>query len=88
MVCPKCNSENVVIEREKVSEKTKGKTSAKSNGCLWSLGRGCLIVFTFGLWLIFGKRRGSGKLKSKTKLQHNTVALCQSCGNTWIISRG
>ncbi len=75
MVCPKCGSENVTVTTEQVS----GKTSAKGNGCLWGIGRACLIFCTCGLWLFVGKHRGTGK----TKFKNTTVAICQNCGNKW-----
>lgn len=75
MVCPKCNSNNVQVTTEQVSAKTKGK----GMGCLWGLGRLCLICCTCGLWLLVGKRKGTGK----TKYVNRTVALCQNCGHKW-----
>ena len=77
MVCPNCNSENVTVTVEQVS----AKTSGRSMGCLWSLGRLMLIICTGGLWLLIGKRKGTGK----TKFANRTVALCQNCGNKWQI---
>lgn len=75
MVCPKCGCQNVVVTSEQVSAKTKGRKM----GCLWSLGRLCLIVCTCGLWLLVGKRKTTGK----TTYQNRTVAICQECGNKW-----
>jgi hypothetical protein len=75
MVCPKCNSENVNVSIEQVS----GKTKARGTGCLWDLGRWTLIICTCGLWLLVGKRTGSGKMTFKS----NTVAVCQNCGHKW-----
>lgn len=77
MNCPKCGSENVTVQIEQIDAKTKQRKS----GCLWGLGRLCLIVFTCGLWLIIGKRKGS----EKTKYTSKTVAICQQCGNKWYI---
>lgn len=77
MVCPKCGSNKVTITAEQVS----GKTSARGNGCLWSLGRLCLIVCTCGLWLLVGRHKGVGK----TKFKNATVAICQQCGHSWKI---
>lgn len=75
MICPKCGSENVAIQTQQVSAKTKGR----GTGCLWTLGRWSLIMCTCGLWLLVGKRKGTGKTKFKSK----TIALCQNCGNSW-----
>ena len=78
MVCPKCGSENVNITVEQVS----GKTSARGNGCLWTLGRWTLIICTCGLWLLVGRHKGTGK----TKFKNETVAICQNCGNKWAVN--
>jgi hypothetical protein len=55
------------------------KTKGKGMGCLWELGRLVLICCTCGLWLLVGKRKGTGK----TKYVNRTVALCQNCGHKW-----
>lgn len=73
MECKKCGSNNVQF----VSEQISGKVKNKRMGCLWGLGRFCLIVGTCGLWLIIGRRSGTGNIKYKQQ----TVAICQNCGN-------
>lgn len=75
MTCPKCNSENVTITTEQVA----GRTKTNKTGCLWSLGRMCLIICTCGLWLLIGKR----KSHSSTNFNTKTVCVCQNCGNKW-----
>jgi hypothetical protein len=75
MTCPKCGSENVLVTSEQVG----AKTSKKGSGCLWSIGRGLLVVFTLGAWRLVGKHKGQGK----TKIKNSTVAICQNCGNKW-----
>lgn len=77
MVCPKCGSENVNV----TLEQTAGKTRTRNTGCLWGLCRLTLIIFTFGLWLLVGKRKGT----SNTKFKNDTVAICQNCGHKWKI---
>ncbi len=77
MVCTKCGSENVTVTVEQVSAKTK----KKSIGCLWSVMRIMLIICTCGLWLLIGRRKGT----DNTKFKSNTVAICQSCGNKWVV---
>lgn len=77
MKCPKCGSENVTVTLEQSS----AKTGLKGTGCLWSIGRWCLIFCTCGLWLLIGGRKGTGK----TKFKNRSVALCQECGNKWYI---
>ena len=78
MVCPKCNSENVLVQQEQVS----AKSNNNGSGCLWSIGRWCLVFCTCGLWLLVGKHKG----KSKTKFKHRTICICQGCGNKWYIN--
>lgn len=75
MVCKKCGSENVLVTTEQVS----AKTSARGNGCLYSLVRYTLIFCTCGVWLLVGRRKGSGN----TKIKNRTVCICQSCGYKW-----
>lgn len=75
MVCPKCQSSNVLVTTEQVGGKTKGR----GMGCLWSIGRMMLIICTCGLWLLVGKRKSTGN----TSFKHRTVAVCQNCGNKW-----
>lgn len=75
--CSVCRSENIKVEVVQVS----GKTRNKGNGCLWSIGRGMLIMCTFGLWLLVGKRKGIGK----TTFVNEKHAVCQSCGNSWVL---
>lgn len=80
MVCPKCGSENVLVQSEQVS----GKSGISGGNPLMALGRIFLIICTCGLWLLVPKHIGS----SKTKYKNNTVGICQSCGNKWTISKG
>lgn len=75
MICPNCGSENVTVTNEQVSAKTKGN----GMGCLWTIGRWCLILCTCGLWLLVGKRKGTGKTTFKNK----TVCICQNCAYKW-----
>ncbi|MBK5243344.1 hypothetical protein [Clostridium sp.] len=77
MQCPKCKSENV----NTILEQASGKTKNRNMGCLWAIGRFCLIFCTGGLWLLVGKRKRSGNIKFKNE----TVALCQNCGYKWKI---
>jgi len=77
MKCPKCKSENINVTLEQIS----GKTKNSNMGCLWTVGRWCLIICTCGLWLLVGRRKEKGNIKFKNK----TVAICQTCGNRWQI---
>jgi len=75
MICSKCGSENVSIQIIQIG----ASSSTKGKGCLFTLGRWLLIICTFGLWLIFAKK----KAKTKTKFKHKKVAICQNCGEEW-----
>ena len=75
MTCPKCGSDRVNVNTVTVQ----GKTKESRRGCLWTIGRWCLIICTLGIWLLVGKSKG----KAKTKFETKTVAVCQNCGNTW-----
>lgn len=75
MNCPKCGSDKVIVQIEQVSAKTK----QRKMGCLWSIGRICLIVCTAGLWLLIGKRHRT----ERTQYTNKSVAVCQNCGNKW-----
>ena len=71
MNCPKCHSENVIIQA--VTE-----TKTKHRGCfgwfLWIL----LAICTVGLIIIIPLITNS-RTKSKT----HTEAVCQTCGKRW-----
>lgn len=75
MTCPKCGSENVLVTNEQVG----GKTKTKKTGCLPKMGRAMMMICTFGLWGIFGKK----KERSSTSFKNKTVGICQSCGHRW-----
>lgn len=77
MKCLKCGSERVNVATEQLSANTK----QNKMGCLWTIFRWCLILCTGGLWLLIGKRSGTGN----TKFKNQTIALCQSCGHKWKI---
>ena len=77
MNCPKCNSTRIQVTTEQASAKTK----EKGMGCLWAIGRSLLICCTFGLWLLIGRRRGTGK----TKFVNRTVCICQDCAYKWYV---
>ncbi len=72
MICPKCGSTKIHITTEQISS----KTSVRGSGCLWSLGRLFLIIFTCGLWLLIGKHNETGK----TNFKNQTIGICQDCG--------
>lgn len=78
MICPNCGSTNVNVQVLQVSAKTR----KKRQGCLYGLGRLCLIICTCGLWLIFGKKNGT----EKTTFNNETIGICQNCGKQFKIS--
>lgn len=73
MYCPYCGSPNVSVQIVQHSARTRNR------GCLWGLARLFLVICTCGLWLLIGSA------KSKTKMQNRTVAVCQSCGESWYV---
>lgn len=78
MQCPKCGSTNVNVQVVQVG----GKSKVRNTGCLWSIGRLCLIICTCGLWLLIGRRKGTNNIKFKNE----TIVICQDCGNKWNIN--
>ena len=81
MKCPRCGSEHVNVSIEQVSSKTKIRIMGCLCGLLWGLCRLTLIIFSCGLWLLEGERKGT----SKTKFKNKKVAICQECGHSWNI---
>ena len=76
MKCMRCLSENVLIQNEQISAKTKGS--------LFRTLLNIVLVFcTAGLWLIVLL---CGRRKSKTKYKYKKVCICQNCGNSWYIN--
>lgn len=94
MNCPKCGSENVLIQREQTASVGAGtnkvviQESKKSKGCLYWLMCGWLIdmvkFMCFGwIKLFFGGRKRKGLNLHVNKTFNKTVAVCQECGHTW-----
>ena len=81
MVCPKCNSENVNVQIEQVSSKTK-KHGNGIGGHLNNAARGVTALCTFGVSnLVWKKSNGN----EKPFVKNEKVSLCQNCGNSWTI---
>lgn len=77
MLCSNCGSDKV-----NVSLVQSGAISnTKKKGCLFAIGRLILIICTLGLWMIFGKKAA----KTKTRIINTSMAVCQSCGNSWSV---
>ena len=81
MVCPKCNSENVNVQIEQVSSKTK-KHGNGFGGHLNNAARGVTALCTFGVSNLVWKQR---KAHEKTVVNNEQVCLCHNCGNSWTI---
>ncbi|MBU9724432.1 hypothetical protein [Diplocloster modestus] len=99
MKCPKCGSQNVIVQREQ---------TASIGGSIHSFGKSghsflywlligwwwwaikvamkfLLAVCTMGISLLFhrNKNKAGGRTISANKTFNKTVAVCQSCGHHW-----
>lgn len=93
MNCTKCNSNNIVYEREAAGTLEESESRHVSKGrhkLIYTLFIGWWVgllkfYLTFGLSLFFRKKKGKAKTntKSVSKTLYRTVAVCQNCGNTW-----
>lgn len=87
MKCPKCSSENVIVQREQTGSIGGARTYGKKH-------HGLIYFFLIGWWLLmfklifipfrilFGKRNKITTLTAQ-KTFNKTVAVCQNCGNSW-----
>lgn len=81
MNCPKCGGDNVSIQLQQVTEKTK-KSGVGFGGHMNNMARGLTAVATLGMSnLVWKKSKGT----EKTKIQSQKVCLCQSCGYSWLL---
>lgn len=81
MQCPKCGSDNVIIQMEQVGGRTR-KHGPGLGGNLNNAARGLTAVCTFGMSnLVWKKSKGTEKVKYKNE----KVCICQNCGNSWTI---
>lgn len=87
MQCPKCNSNNVNIQREQSGTIGGARTYGKKHHgllywCLlgWWIWMFKLLFLPFTIW--FGKRDKINTLTAQ-KTFNKTVAVCQDCGNHW-----
>lgn len=79
MVCPKCNSENVNVQIEQVSSKTK-KHGNGFGGIVNNTARAATAVCTLGVSNLVWKKSKGGE---KTKVENKKVCVCQNCGHSW-----
>lgn len=87
MICPNCNSENVLVQREQTGSIGGAHTyGRKHHGIIYWLFF-CWWIWIFKLVLIpirilFGKRNGINTITGQ-KTFNRTVAVCQNCGHSW-----
>lgn len=98
MNCPKCGSENILIQREQTASLGAGTNKVvieepkKSKGCIYWILIGwwwrpiCFVCFGWIKPLIGGKKR-SGLNLHANKTFNSTVAVCQDCGHSWKIKK-
>ena len=79
MVCPKCNSENVNVQIEQVSSKTK-KHGNGCGGIVNNTARAATAVCTLGMSNLVWKKSKGGE---KTTVENKKVCVCQNCGHSW-----
>ena len=79
MVCPKCNSENVNVQIEQVSSKTK-KHGNGFCGIVNNTARAATAVCTLGMSNLVWKKSKGGE---KTTVENKKVCVCQNCGHSW-----
>jgi hypothetical protein len=79
MVCPKCNSENVNVQIEQVSSKTK-KHGNGFGGIVNNTARAATAVCTLGMSNLVWKKSKGGE---KTTVENKKVCVCQNCGHSW-----
>jgi len=76
MICPRCNSENVISQA--VTETT---TKGKTKGFGWI--KACLGFLLFSLPGVLCGLCGMGKGKQTTTTSTKIVYICQNCGHRW-----
>lgn len=79
MVCPKCGSENVVVQMQEVGSKTKKHGNGLS-GIVNNTARAATAVCTLGMSNLVWKKSKGGE---KTKMKNVKICLCQKCGHDW-----
>ena len=79
MACPKCNSENVNVQIEQVSSKTK-KHGNGLGGIVNNTARAATAVCTLGMSNLVWKKSKGGE---KTTVENKKVCVCQNCGHSW-----
>lgn len=81
MKCPKCRSEDVIIQMEQVGAKTKKRVNGLA-GHTKNAVRATMAIGTLGMSNLFIKK---SKGDNKTKVKNAKICLCQNCGHDWKI---
>ena len=91
--CPRCNSNNISFQREQSGSVGASKTTFRGgHGCLYWLLIGWWMWFfkaifhicTLGIFLLIRRRKKLvANTVTGTKNINRTMAVCQSCGNSW-----
>ena len=93
MKCPKCESENVIVQQVQTGSIGAGTNKVvieqpkKSKGCLYWLLVGwwawVIKLFFLPVKFLFGGRKKAGINVHANKIFNKTVATCQNCGHSW-----
>jgi hypothetical protein len=79
MKCPKCGSNNCIVQIVQMGEVTK-RSGVGLGGHANNAARGATAIMTLGLSnLAWKKSQG----KNKTKACNVKMVVCQNCGNSW-----
>jgi hypothetical protein len=91
ITCKRCGSANINISintygsQSKGQEQFKKKSVARRAGT--KMGRGMANMATMGMYGVFSKKPTNyvNVTKSKTTMKQQKIAICQDCGNSWIV---
>lgn len=98
VTCPRCGGTKITFQREQTASYSAGTNTVyiqpakRSKGCLyWALIGWWLVPMYWifiGWWkkLLFGGINYGGINVGASKKTYNTVAICQSCGNSWRVN--
>lgn len=93
MVCPKCGSENVLVQQVQTGSIGTSRTVIKkhTHGLLYWLFIGWwawifkLLFLPFKMLFGSSKKTGKATTITGTKTLNTTKATCQNCGHTWSV---
>lgn len=91
ITCKRCGSANINISintygsQSKGQEQFKKKSVARRAGT--KMGRGMANMATMGMYGVFSKKPTNyvNVTKSKTTMKQQKIAICQDCGNSWVV---